>query len=245
MSALKEGNGSGASAKVSKPAASFTLKPQDSPALSQKSLKSEKRIKRLEKKIAKNGGEVKDQESKKGMLKSMKIASQLTDDQLLEYRGIFQFFDKDGNGTIDSAELGAALRALGENPSEEQLKNLLKEVDEDGSGTIDYFEFLTLMVHRSSEENRENDIRQAFKLFDTDGNGTISAVEFRRTMTTLGEPMSNADVDEMMSVIDVDGDGQIDYEEFLKLILPGIETNGNSNNENNSITEGGGSSSEA
>ena len=101
------------------------------------------------------------------------------------------------------------------------------------------------MVHRSSEENRENDIRQAFKLFDTDGNGTISAVEFRRTMTTLGEPMSNADVDEMMSVIDVDGDGQIDYEEFLKLILPGIETNGNSNNENNSITEGGGSSSEA
>ena len=177
----------------------------------------QRRIKRTERTVNEDGVD-----DKQEMLACMKIASQLTDEQLIEYKSIFSFFDKDGNGTIDTVELATALRALGENPSEEQIKKLLEEVDEDGSGTIDFLEFLTMMVTRSSDPDPESDIRQAFRMFDRDNNGMISAAEFRKTMTTLGEPMSDEDFNEMMKVIDVDGDGQINYEEFLKLILPGL-----------------------
>jgi calmodulin len=36
-------------------------------------------------------------------------------------------------------------------------------------------------------------------------------------MTTLGEKLNEEEVDEMIREADVDGDGQINYEEFVKV----------------------------
>lgn len=36
-------------------------------------------------------------------------------------------------------------------------------------------------------------------------------------MTTLGEKLTEEEVDEMIREADVDGDGQINYEEFVKV----------------------------
>ena len=41
-------------------------------------------------------------------------------------------FDKDGDGTITTQELGEVLKNMGHNPSEADLEEMLKEVDEDG-----------------------------------------------------------------------------------------------------------------
>ena len=54
---------------------------------------------------------------------------------LLELREAFTLFDKDGGGSISSSELGAVIRSLGQNPTEEELKEMIADVDEDG-GTI-------------------------------------------------------------------------------------------------------------
>ena len=35
-------------------------------------------------------------------------------------------------------------------------------------------------------------------------------------MTNLGEPLSDAEVDELIRVDDADNDGQINYEEFVR-----------------------------
>ena len=37
-------------------------------------------------------------------------------------------------------------------------------------------------------------------------------------MTYLGEKLTNEEVNEMIREADVDGDGQINYEEFVKMI---------------------------
>merc|ERR1711904_312142 len=60
---------------------------------------------------------------------------------------------------------------------------------------------------------------EAFKVFDEDGSGVISAAELRHVMTNLGEKLTDEEVDEMIREADVGGDGQINYEEFVKMMM--------------------------
>jgi len=93
------------------------------------------------------------------------------------------------------------------------------QVDTDGDGTIDFDEFVELMKNKMKGLDAEEEIREAFKVFDKDGNGFISAAELRHVMTNLGEKLTDEEVDEMIREADVDGDGQINYEEFVKMMM--------------------------
>ncbi|KAL6299368.1 putative calmodulin variant 1 [Sparassis latifolia] len=125
----------------------------------------------------------------------------------------------DGDGTITTKELGTVMRSLGQNPTEAELQDMINEVDADGNGTIDFPEFLTMMARKMRDTDSEEEIKEAFKVFDKDGNGYISAAELRHVMTNLGEKLSDNEVDEMIREADVDGDGQINYDEFVKMML--------------------------
>ena len=64
---------------------------------------------------------------------------QLTEEQIAEFKEAFSLFDKDGDGTITTKELGTVMRSLGQNPTEAELQDMINEVDADGNGTIDFF----------------------------------------------------------------------------------------------------------
>ena len=82
--------------------------------------------------------------------------------------------------------------------------------------TIAYFwpqsEFLTMMARKMKDTDSEEEIREAFKVFDRDNNGFISAAELRHVMTSIGEKLTDDEVDEMIREADQDGDGRIDCE---------------------------------
>ena len=107
------------------------------------------------------------------------MADQLTEEQIAEFKEAFDLFDKDGDGTISTGELGTVMESLGQNQTEAELRDIVNEVDADGSGTIDFTEFLAMMAQKVKDTGGEEDIREVFRVFDRDGNGLISVPELR------------------------------------------------------------------
>lgn len=75
---------------------------------------------------------------------------------------------------------------------------------------LTFAEFLTMMARKMKDTDSEEEIREAFKVFDRDNNGFISAAELRHVMTSIGEKLTDDEVDEMIREADQDGDGRID-----------------------------------
>lgn len=91
-------------------------------------------------------------------------------------RSAFSLFDLDGNGVICNEELGTLLRALGQDPSEEELKELMvvsynlilylvdydskcpdlnfQALDQNENGVVEFDEFLKLMEERIDTRSR-------------------------------------------------------------------------------------------
>ncbi|CAG8528744.1 23854_t:CDS:2 [Cetraspora pellucida] len=121
------------------------------------------------------------------------------EEQKKEYYQAFKLFDNKGNDTIPPEALGDLLRALGQNPSQADVVALTKGV---GNNTATYEEFV-----------------EGFQVLDKDRSGYISAGELRYVLTSLGEKLSEGEVDELMKTVEVDKNGNIKYEEFIKQIM--------------------------
>mmetsp|Transcript_14523 Transcript_14523/g.31599 ORF Transcript_14523/g.31599 Transcript_14523/m.31599 type:complete len:150 (+) Transcript_14523:114-563(+) len=147
------------------------------------------------------------------------MADTLSEEQVKEFKEAFALFDKNQDGSISSTELGVVMRSLGQNPTEAELTDMINEVDADGNGTIDFPEFLTLMARKMQSADTEDELKEAFKVFDQDGSGFIDPNELRTVMTSLGEKLTDDEVDDMIKEADKNGDGKICYEEFVNMML--------------------------
>mmetsp|Transcript_22207 Transcript_22207/g.88118 ORF Transcript_22207/g.88118 Transcript_22207/m.88118 type:complete len:186 (-) Transcript_22207:1042-1599(-) len=159
---------------------------------------------------------------------------ELTEEQKQEIREAFDLFDTDGSGTIDAKELKVAMRALGFEPKKEEIKKMISDIDKDGSGTIDFSEFLEMMTAKMSEKDSREEILKAFRLFDDDETGKISFRNLKRVAkelgeslsettlylfrVSLGENMTDEELQEMIDEADRDGDGEINEDEFLRIM---------------------------
>jgi calmodulin len=135
-----------------------------------------------------------------------------------QYKEVFQVFDKDGTGDITASELGEVMRELGLNPSEAELRDLVSEVDVNNDGVISFEEFLGLMSQTVKDMDTEQELLKAFEVFDKDGSGTISSDELRNVLKSLGENLTDDEVEEMIKLADRNGDGSIDYHEFANIM---------------------------
>merc|ERR1712098_855970 len=146
-----------------------------------------------------------------------------TEDQVEDFKEVFQLFDTKGDGLIQVNQVGEVLRALGTNPTEGEVKKLVQStVSVDGPDTRVTFEtFLPMLQDVSSKPIRDtvDDFVEGLKHFDKEGNGLISAVELRHLLTGLGEKMSEEEV-ELLIHGKEDSQGNINYEEFVRWFLP-------------------------
>jgi calmodulin len=144
----------------------------------------------------------------------------LTEEEIADLKEAFAMFDINGDGTIELNEIRQVMRKLGQNPTEEELKEMISTVDDNDDKEIDFEEFLVLMKSRCEvdPQDPEKELRDAFAVFDTDGSGSIDRKELKRLMKKLGQALTEAEVDAMMDEVDSNGDGEISYDEFKAMM---------------------------
>ena len=66
---------------------------------------------------------------------------------------------QDGSGEISTKELLDVMRAMGDNPTEDELLKLVMDIDADGNGVIEFDEFVAMMKKKAHEVDDEADLR--------------------------------------------------------------------------------------
>ncbi|CAE7180806.1 CPK2 [Symbiodinium pilosum] len=127
---------------------------------------------------------------------------------------LFETFDTDKSGQLDTEELKAGLARLGlrQDPS-----GLMAAMDLDQDGQISYTEFLAATLCLD-EERGERLMRYAFSTFDLDDDGYISMPELRQLLSGEGALVADVlpdgqTVDEVMEEVS-GGEGEISYSRF-------------------------------
>ena len=60
---------------------------------------------------------------------------------------------------------------------------------------------------------------EAFLIFDREGNGLISNNEFKHIMLSLGEKLSEEEIEQMIKIGDPKQEGFINYKQFVEKII--------------------------
>ncbi|CAJ0956972.1 unnamed protein product, partial [Mesorhabditis belari] len=138
-----------------------------------------------------------------------------TEEELAEYRQVFNMFDTDRSGAIGLDELEAAMRNLGLEQTREELDRIIDEVDQRGNHEIDFDEFCDVMRRLYNRKNNWNSVvKECFAVFDRSESGVISKKDFQYILRELGDITDSIIVDEIFMEADVDGNGLLDSDEF-------------------------------
>ena len=136
-----------------------------------------------------------------------------------EYKSIFEMHDSNKDGSVNSLELANILKSININISDEEIKEIMTEIELEGNGEINYDEFISILNKREKDVDNEEELLKAFKVFDKEGNGLININELKHIMLTVGNNLSESEINDMLTEADTDMDGYINYEEFIRSIV--------------------------
>lgn len=143
----------------------------------------------------------------------------LPQNMVKELEEAFFLFDYDKDGKITSREVGAAVRSVGLNPTEAELKEMINDVNSIG-GTVDVQNLCQIITKRVRElKTSPEELKDAFMVFDKQGTGMISVNDLKLSLTTLGERLTDEELDELIRAVDQDGEGMVNYEDVVRVLL--------------------------
>ncbi|KAL4476169.1 hypothetical protein ABPG74_009902 [Tetrahymena malaccensis] len=122
----------------------------------------------------------------------------LNETQKNEIKKAFDFFDITGSGTIEAKNLKVVLRALGFDPTKEEIVKLIKEL---GKGEkqydtqrIDFQEFLNIMMVKMNQKDSQEDIQKAYNLFVDKQKQVITMESLKKVVYDLEENMTDQQI---------------------------------------------------
>jgi len=142
----------------------------------------------------------------------------------------FNKYDADGDGNITGEEMENGMTEF-KDFTREQAKFAFDLADTNGDGKIDISEFVSLMFPSAKEAianlrkafKGPEDVAKKFKIWDSDGDGKISFEELKQSAAKDSSKfLSEEDINAIFIVGDINLDGEIDEDEFSKLMIPSI-----------------------
>jgi calmodulin len=126
-----------------------------------------------------------------------------------EYKEAFSFFDPQGTGKIDAKKLVVLMRALGQQVTENDVAGMCS------GGSADLNSLLTYFRGKWSAMVAADDLVEAFSFFDPSRTGSVSSAELTRMLTNYGEPLTQAECDELLR----DTGDPCNYQQFVQTAL--------------------------
>jgi len=149
------------------------------------------------------------------------IKLDFTPDQMDDYREAFGLFDRVGDNKVAYNQIADIMRALGQNPTNKDVTKILgnPSADDMAQKRIEFEQFLPMLqtIVNAPKVGFE-DYVEGLRVFDKEGNGTVMGAELRIVLCTLGEKMSEAEIDQLMAGQE-DENGCVNYEAFVKHIM--------------------------
>jgi len=130
---------------------------------------------------------------------------------------IFNMYDIENSGKINSGDVRSLLLNMGYQPSNEDIIEFLRLADKTNTGFVSKENFIKALHEKYTiPKNQLEEIKEAFKTFDKDKDGKITFKEFRNILKQFGENINDEEIDKIFKFIDADNNGLIDFDDFVE-----------------------------
>merc|ERR1712051_123906 len=138
-----------------------------------------------------------------------------SEEQVQMYKDCFKLMDINKDGTLDKNDLRGAFDNIGVLMSESELDDLMGEVG--GPCTVD--NMINMFQEKMAGDGNDPDdlILQAFMAYDQAGK--IDVKMFQHALSTWGDKMTKAEIDDIFNEFEVDEDYMCKTKEVLGLFV--------------------------
>merc|ERR1712106_1138847 len=138
-----------------------------------------------------------------------------SEDQIQMYKDCFKIMDMGKDGQIDKNDLRGAFDNVGVLMSEDELDSLLGEI----SGPCTPDNLIAMFQEKMAGEGNDGDdiIVQAFKAYEADGK--IDSKMFTHALSTWGDKMSVAEIDDVFGEFEIDEDYMLKSQDVVGLFV--------------------------
>ena len=145
----------------------------------------------------------------------MSIVNYLGDSDIQLLKEIFTEMDVNKDGTLTLQEFKDGLMKVTNEDTVSKAEEFFNEFDLNSDGRFDYNDFIINSLDRHLLF-MEDKLFMAFWIMNRDGSGKLSKEEIKQA---LGLDCDIPTMEKIISQYDLDRDGEIDYLEFLNLML--------------------------
>ncbi|KAJ1419792.1 hypothetical protein B484DRAFT_333345, partial [Ochromonadaceae sp. CCMP2298] len=135
----------------------------------------------------------------------------------------YDIFDSADKDQIAAADLERVMRSIGYVLTYEEVDQLLTEIDPRQTGFLEFNEFMAQVVgflrikYGKVATLSILHLQDVFAKFDQSGDGLLQPYELKHVIRMIAKTVTQDEVDALVDYLDVDGDGDISWEEFMRM----------------------------